>query len=398
MKLSNPLLKLLLLLLLVIVNIQANAQDTELLENSWFIHSARANSSSSFYVNIQSPFPELRFELIFQADKLIMQGCCGGVLEMDVTYISDNQIEINNLNEIEIIACENGFVSNFYQAIKGALNNMEETVISFDIQHYDNMFGVPLSYFNLSVNGSVLEIYNIPNEPYEEAHFPYLPDDPNHVWNLTQVNYQGEEYELPYGAALSSFDIYTGTLEVNICGTLESNILFGWESDGSGAGACSISCGIIGLVEGNCDNVEGIDEAYLVAIKQAAFDFLTETINESDGNEQMGWLFSYVNGTYRLIISNYGVGSIWFHSNANYLSAPDFTIQNKISLYPNPATTTVTIEGVNATLVEVFSLSGKKVLESYNTNTVDIRQLANSLYLVKVYTNLGVAIKKLVKQ
>lgn len=66
-----------------------------------------------------------------------------------------------------------------------------------------------------------------------------------------------------------------------------------------------------------------------------------------------------------------------------------------LSIYPNPAKTTVTIEGVNATLVEVFSLSGKKVLETYNTNTLNVSNLPTEMYLLKIHGNNSIITQKL---
>src|SRR5690606_20223934 len=92
--------------------------------------------------------------------------------------------------------------------------------------------------------------------------------------------------------------------------------------------------------------------------------------------------------------------STWYIA-ANFIYSEDCSLhindtsQTIITLYPNPTTTTVIIEGVDTAQVEVFSLSGKKVLETYNTNTLNVSNLPTGMYLLKIHGNNSIITQKL---
>ncbi len=70
------------------------------------------------------------------------------------------------------------------------------------------------------------------------------------------------------------------------------------------------------------------------------------------------------------------------------------------SLYPNPATTTLNINGLlsNATF-EISDLSGKLILSMLlNSNQVDISSLAKGFYFIKITTEEGSVVRKFVKE
>jgi len=76
---------------------------------------------------------------------------------------------------------------------------------------------------------------------------------------------------------------------------------------------------------------------------------------------------------------------------------------NHLTLYPNPATNTITLEADNDLKeIEVFDISGKSVLQkqaqSSNKITLNIEMLPNGIYLVKANTTQGVLLKKFVKR
>ena len=81
------------------------------------------------------------------------------------------------------------------------------------------------------------------------------------------------------------------------------------------------------------------------------------------------------------------------------LSVDEFSL-NSIKLYPNPANNTVYIKGLNETAnIKVYSSFGNEVLslESISNNKLDISTLASGMYIVKISTNKGQAIKKVIK-
>lgn len=90
-------------------------------------------------------------------------------------------------------------------------------------------------------------------------------------------------------------------------------------------------------------------------------------------------------------------GTYYFHCGTNPSNAANWgkiivldaaaagTPENQLisyTVYPNPATDILTIEGVNQT-VEIYNLIGEKVLE-VNSSTINISTLPNGEYVIKI--------------
>ena len=68
-----------------------------------------------------------------------------------------------------------------------------------------------------------------------------------------------------------------------------------------------------------------------------------------------------------------------------------------LSIYPNPTTGLLTIEGAEG-ITEIYDLYGRLVLTT-NTNTLDISTAADGIYLVRVVDQQGrVYSQKVIKQ
>lgn len=81
------------------------------------------------------------------------------------------------------------------------------------------------------------------------------------------------------------------------------------------------------------------------------------------------------------------------------LSNEDFLIES-ISIYPNPAKTFVEVELVNRLQlksVEIYNLLGKKFIKT-NKSFIDINNLTNGIYFMKVYTDKGSVNKRFIKK
>jgi surface protein len=61
----------------------------------------------------------------------------------------------------------------------------------------------------------------------------------------------------------------------------------------------------------------------------------------------------------------------------------DDQTQLDISIYPNPTTSIVTLQGGNQYDIEVYTLQGKKVM-ALTGNTIDMSHLSSATYIVKV--------------
>ena len=83
------------------------------------------------------------------------------------------------------------------------------------------------------------------------------------------------------------------------------------------------------------------------------------------------------------------------------LSTKDFSASN-VKVYPNPATDKLTIEtnNVNLSSIEIYNLLGKKVLEQnkLSNNTINISNLSNGVYMLKLNSdNMSITKKLIVK-
>ncbi len=85
------------------------------------------------------------------------------------------------------------------------------------------------------------------------------------------------------------------------------------------------------------------------------------------------------------------------------LGVDDFEISSKVNIYPNPATSQVTIdvkELDNANL-EISDSNGRKILEQKldgTLNAININHLSSGIYLFKVNSNQGTATTKVIKK
>ncbi|MBA4155272.1 T9SS type A sorting domain-containing protein, partial [Flavobacterium sp.] len=85
------------------------------------------------------------------------------------------------------------------------------------------------------------------------------------------------------------------------------------------------------------------------------------------------------------------------------LSNPDFEFSSFVKLYPNPASSVVTIESqtINLKSVEIFNSLGQLLQAIPNENNqlnIDVSSLLTGTYFVKVHSDKGVGISKFVKQ
>jgi hypothetical protein len=86
-------------------------------------------------------------------------------------------------------------------------------------------------------------------------------------------------------------------------------------------------------------------------------------------------------------------------SNAQ-LSVDDEKLDNSLKLYPNPVTNILTIEFKNVAIskVEIYSILGEKIKEiNSNFGAIPTDNLPNGMYLIKIYSEKGMVMKKTIK-
>ena len=75
-----------------------------------------------------------------------------------------------------------------------------------------------------------------------------------------------------------------------------------------------------------------------------------------------------------------------------YYSVEENDFTNKISIYPNPVNSLVTISGENLLKIEIFNIMGQTVFSmicNADKNTINIANLNSGIYLIKVRTANG---------
>lgn len=132
---------------------------------------------------------------------------------------------------------------------------------------------------------------------------------------------------------------------------------------------------------------------------------LTTVLVDKPGQADTAWNNESVNFT----VPTTGVYYIAFYCNSNAdqwrLAIDDVTIdlnngvaensQEVISVFPNPANDRLYIDAKNVNTVEIFNLTGARVASYGNQNTINISDLAQGTYLVKVITDNKVTTQKI---
>ncbi len=122
----------------------------------------------------------------------------------------------------------------------------------------------------------------------------------------------------------------------------------------------------------------------------STFDVTRNTANNSDifrlGLSE-GGAASYFNGAiddlkiYNIALTDADVASLYAN---NSLATEDFTLRNKIRLYPNPVRDVLNVEAtLNIQSVEIFNTQGQKILAS-SENQINVTHLKAGIYLVKI--------------
>ena len=84
----------------------------------------------------------------------------------------------------------------------------------------------------------------------------------------------------------------------------------------------------------------------------------------------------------------------------SFLGLDDELLTQAITFFPNPVTDILTIDSeIPLTKVEVYSVLGKRVKEiKSNFESIPTQELSNGVYVVRIYSENGIAAKKLIKK
>jgi hypothetical protein len=105
-----------------------------------------------------------------------------------------------------------------------------------------------------------------------------------------------------------------------------------------------------------------------------------------------------VNGSYAVIVTQNNCSDTSDCTVINSVGLDEHTALDQITLYPNPATTTVTINSTQMiTKVELYSLKGELIQVEVNPS-FNVEHLSRGVYIVKVYSTDGYSMIRLIKE
>lgn len=106
-------------------------------------------------------------------------------------------------------------------------------------------------------------------------------------------------------------------------------------------------------------------------------------------------------GTSWALVSETGYEGTWMikATTADQGNAGINTLSNvEVALYPNPTTDVLNVVAEGVQEISVVDVNGRVVMNEKNSNVINMAELANGVYFVRVITNNGVASQKIVKK
>ena len=114
---------------------------------------------------------------------------------------------------------------------------------------------------------------------------------------------------------------------------------------------------------------------------EGGYAYFWSSTQDSNPNESFYRIISYnQNWLGRLWFNKYIGESVRFVRDAATTSTDKYS--NSITIYPNPTTSVVTLQGGKQYDIEVYTLQGKKVM-ALTGNTIDMSHLSSATYIVK---------------
>jgi hypothetical protein len=108
------------------------------------------------------------------------------------------------------------------------------------------------------------------------------------------------------------------------------------------------------------------------------------------------------NGTFEIHDNAIGCNSqAEVDSICKILSVEDLTINGRLSVFPNPTSTSITIETNTRGTLSIFNLNGQQLLQQQITETnttIDVCEFNSGVYFVQLTSNKSVQVGKFIKQ
>jgi len=84
----------------------------------------------------------------------------------------------------------------------------------------------------------------------------------------------------------------------------------------------------------------------------------------------------------------------------NLLSVEEFSLENSISIYPNPTADVINLEVSNAITIksmELYNIVGKQVIKTNNASALDLSNIEAGVYMLRIFTDSGSITKKVIR-
>lgn len=155
---------------------------------------------------------------------------------------------------------------------------------------------------------------------------------------------------------------------------------------------------------------------FITKQKNNQFEFIFENINlPFDDENNDGYLVYKIKLKNNLVVGDTFTNQANIYFDFNFpiltntestviqqtLNSNNFSIENKISIYPNPSTNVINIEGniSNNYNIEVYDLIGKQIGNYKNKKSIDVSNFISGIYLIKIidFENNIESIHKIIK-
>lgn len=87
--------------------------------------------------------------------------------------------------------------------------------------------------------------------------------------------------------------------------------------------------------------------------------------------------------------------AMWVADETEAINSVDMT---SVSVYPNPARGMVRVNGATVSRLELMDLTGRMVRSTEGLNTIDLRELNNGVYMLRIIASEGTAVRRIVKK
>jgi len=346
------------------------AQDPELLDNKWYLQGVTID-------NIEYETPnnfEVAFVTLDFIGTIILSSICSNGFVEGVTYISNNAFELD-----EFIPTTGLCDDNDNDEFKNIYFSFFESGV-LDLFTYSIITEADESKTLLITNSLGDEVV------YTNSYFDLAPQEVlENTWYLYNLTIDGDIFIPPVNGELPyvPLNFSEAWLQTDVCNYLDSNALF------------------------NVENSSFISTEFTFSLIDCSFQanatFEGIYFNFYFENNPLAYPFTYLittEGTSKtLTITNY-FGDEAIYGN-EMLSTLNFSI-SLFTIYPNPVRNSFKIvykNNLKVKTVNIYDVLGKLVLEEKeDVNQIDVSNLSNGLFFIKIETDKGNSTKKIIKQ